>query len=390
MKEYQQHPLSAVFPPIPQDELDKLKASIKDQGLLNPICIHDDMVLDGWHRYRICRELDMDPDETFCDCDPVDYVLAQNMQRRHLTKSQTAAVIAEITEDFTRGDKAINSHVTTEGIAKVRGVSLPLVKNQKEVLREIPELHEAVKDGTITTGDAHAVVKDVKKSSDKEKARQDALDALEQAKQSKESGEKSNVKVTPTFRRNRVIHKELTKPDPPEGKYDVVVIDPPWPIERVPMGDAQPYEAKELDYKTMSIEDIGKMDVPASDNAWVFLWSINRFMPEAYDLLAGWGLKYRYTMVWHKAGGMALPHGPMHNAEFVLVGSKGSPVWLDTKGFRCVFEGKRRGHSVKPAEFYDLVRRITAGRRIDMYGRSKIDGFDWWGNELLPGAGADG
>ena len=33
-------------------------------------------------------------------------------------------------------------------------------------------------------------------------------------------------------------------------------------------------------------------------------------------------------------------------------------------------------------EFYDLVTRVTAERRLDMFSRQQRNGFEVWGNEI--------
>lgn len=92
-----QHPLSAAFPAMSAEEFQELKDDIEANGQRDPVVVLDEMVLDGWHRYRACNELllpikqiVLSPDE-----DPVAFVLSHNLKRRHMTASQRAAAVVE-------------------------------------------------------------------------------------------------------------------------------------------------------------------------------------------------------------------------------------------------------------------------------------------------------
>lgn len=139
-----------------------------------------------------------------------------------------------------------------------------------------------------------------------------------------------------------------------------------------------------FDYPTMSVEEIAAMDVPDrfANDAFVFLWTTQKFLPDAFAILERWGVKYRFTMVWHKPGGIQPHNSPQFNCEFVVVGSVGNPQFLDQKAFSTAFNAPRAGHSVKPEEFYDLLRRVTPGPRLDMFSRRDIEDFDAWGNQV--------
>ena len=56
-----QHPLSAIFPALPDDELKALAADIKAHGLRSQIVLYKGEVLDGWHRYRACEMVGVKP-----------------------------------------------------------------------------------------------------------------------------------------------------------------------------------------------------------------------------------------------------------------------------------------------------------------------------------------
>jgi len=172
---------------------------------------------------------------------------------------------------------------------------------------------------------------------------------------------------------------ELKEAKAIEGVYDVIVIDPPWPMKKIER-DVTPNQV-EFDYPTMSLEEIAELEVPCADSCHVWLWTTHKFMPAALSLLDGWGMSYVCAFVWHKPGGFQ-PFGlPQYNSEFALYARAGTPTFIDTKAFPVCFNAPRGAHSEKPGEFYSMIERVTAGRRLDMFGRREIIGFDSWGKE---------
>ena len=63
------------------------------------------------------------------------------------------------------------------------------------------------------------------------------------------------------------------------------------------------------------------------------------------------------------------PNSPRYVSEYIVVGRKGSPKFRETKSFRTANYWPRGGHSEKPDGFYDLLRRVTHGPRLDVFGR---------------------
>jgi N6-adenosine-specific RNA methylase IME4 len=167
-----------------------------------------------------------------------------------------------------------------------------------------------------------------------------------------------------------------------DGPFAVMVIDFPWPQSphsNVALGAA--------DYPRMSLEDIHafgeKLRQRAEPDCHVFSWATQGFLGEMFSIMEkSIGADRGETFVWHKAGGCQPIGHPQYNCEFVVYGKIGKPEFIDTKDFFTCFEAPRREHSRKPDEFYDVIRRVTAGPRLDAFSREKREGFAQYGNEI--------
>ena len=164
-----------------------------------------------------------------------------------------------------------------------------------------------------------------------------------------------------------------------DGQYEVVVIDPPWDMVKIER-EVRPNQHG-FDYPTMTEKELAEMRLPFAHSSHAFCWTTHKNLPVALRLFEKWGVRYVMTMVWHKPGGFQPVGLPQYNCEFVIYGRVGTPKFVDTKAFNACFNAPRGAHSEKPEEFYDVIRRVTEGRRIDVFNRRKIEGFETWGNE---------
>ncbi len=89
MEQLTRHPLSAIWGDMPEDQYRKFVAGIEERHIRQMIMTLDGMVLDGWHRYKACLELGIDPFFAgYTGDDPAAYVIAHNANRRHLSRIQ--------------------------------------------------------------------------------------------------------------------------------------------------------------------------------------------------------------------------------------------------------------------------------------------------------------
>lgn len=121
------HDLSAIFGNMPADDFKSLLVSVERDGFIDDVIrIHEGKVLDGWHRYRAARELNLLRKLKFHvwdegrEGDPKSFVLARNIERRHLSAQQRAQIVVSFNERFEKGDIDSQRDGTPNGEPKTR------------------------------------------------------------------------------------------------------------------------------------------------------------------------------------------------------------------------------------------------------------------------------
>lgn len=191
-------------------------------------------------------------------------------------------------------------------------------------------------------------------------------------------------------------------------RYRTIVADPPWQVKTGPMSAGGmglgfrggSTKSQPLSYPTMSVEEIAALPVAlkAAENAHLYLWTVNRYLEEAFLVARAWGFSYSTTLVWSKklmGGGLG---GDYRNTtEFILFCRRGSLPALRSVGGTCfewkrslgppVGKGEKRSgcHSSKPPEFVEMVETVSPGPFLELFSREQDPriGWDYWGDQSL-------
>ena len=368
-----------LIPPLSAYELEALEAELRHWArAYAPIITWNGTIVDGHHRYEICKKYNLlfKVEETqFEDEDSAMLWIIDNQSARRNLTTASKIRLAMKKLDILKGrakkrmlagkkldpsvDLREGSGKVSEEIAKEAGVSPSSVERFMYIEKHADKkLVDDLCEGEFITDD-------------KGKTRRLSIDGVYNETKLKEE----RAKVVEKLESLDVKEVKAT-----EGVYDVISIDPPWGVDDVWARSAHA-GYKPLQYPTMSVEEIKEMKVPCTEDCHVFLWTTQKFLPKAFEVIDAWGLDYVCTFIWAKNGGPKALGLPVYNAEFFIYARKGRPQFVDTKNFFTVLNAKRGGHSEKPEEFYDMLRRVTAGRRLDMFNRREIEGFEGWGNE---------
>lgn len=167
-------------------------------------------------------------------------------------------------------------------------------------------------------------------------------------------------------------------------RFGTIVADPPWRVRTGPIDFRTSGKSRPLDYPTMPIGEIRSM--PVSDLALpvshLYLWTINKYVEDAYDVARAWGFTPSTLLVWAKRPmGLGLGGAYSLTTEFCLYARRGtykpdrridSTWWLWPRG----------RHSKKPEAFQDMVEQVSPGPYLELYARRHRPGWSVWGNEV--------
>jgi predicted DNA-binding protein (UPF0251 family) len=161
------HPLAELFPPMSGVEFATLVADIKENGLREPVIVHEGQVLDGRNRYRACLEIGIEPMTRPWDGngEPLAFVVSKNLHRRHLDEGQRAMVADKIAtlkngaNQYSKVGASIDAPTFSQTqAADMMNVSRKSVQRARVVReRGIPELQAAVETGNVSLNAAAAV-----------------------------------------------------------------------------------------------------------------------------------------------------------------------------------------------------------------------------------------
>ena len=172
----------------------------------------------------------------------------------------------------------------------------------------------------------------------------------------------------------------------PDKKYQIIYADPPW-LER---GGGKIKRGADRHYALMKTKDIILLPINslAADNAHLYLWTTNNFLPDALKVMTSWDFEYKTTITWVKDR-FGLGQYFRGQTEHCLFGVRGMLPYKIVEDKRqqgaTVIFSPRTKHSKKPYAMRELIERVSdrdGFNKIELFARNKIDGWDSWGNEV--------
>lgn len=176
-----------------------------------------------------------------------------------------------------------------------------------------------------------------------------------------------------------------------EGReFGTILADPPWRFANR-TGKMAPEHHRLSRYGTMDLEEIKALPVVevAAKPSHLYLWVPNALLSEVMEVMNAWGYQYKTNLIWHKIRKDGGPDGRgvgfyfRNVTEVILFGVRG-------KGARTLPPGRsqvnflatrKREHSRKPDELYDIIEACSPGPRLELFARGGRPGWEAWGNQ---------
>ncbi len=172
-------------------------------------------------------------------------------------------------------------------------------------------------------------------------------------------------------------------------RYKTILADPPWRFSNR-TGKMAPEHKRLSRYETMSNKDIMNLPVGeiAANQSHLYLWVPNALIQEGLEVMRRWGFTYKTNIVWYKVRKDGGPDGRgvgfyfRNVTELVLFGIRGKlRTEQPGRSQTNIVVTRKRAHSVKPDELYNIIEDCSPGPYMELFARFKRKGWSNWGNE---------
>ncbi len=182
------------------------------------------------------------------------------------------------------------------------------------------------------------------------------------------------------------------------GRFGTILADPPWRFSNR-TGKIAPEHRRLHRYFTLSTQEILELPVAqlAKPKSHLYLWVPNALILEGLEVMKRWGFTYKTNIVWYKTRKDGGPDGRgvgfyfRNVTELVLFGVRGNLRTLKPGRTQVnVILSRKREHSRKPDELYEIVEACSPGPYLELFARHTREGWAQWGDEVQDAAGTPG
>lgn len=168
--------------------------------------------------------------------------------------------------------------------------------------------------------------------------------------------------------------------------YSIVYADPPWSYRDKGCEGAAARRYALMDNAAIAALPVQRL---AADDAVLFLWATYPLLPQALEVMRGWGFAYKnVAFQWVKTNPKSgtpfygLGHWTRGNTEACLLGVRGKPRRVAANVFQIIHSPIRR-HSAKPPEARERIVQLMGDLpRVELFARERAEGWDSTGLDL--------
>jgi N6-adenosine-specific RNA methylase IME4 len=363
-------------------DLESLAASIKTEGLLQPIGITENLrLVFGERRLRAYKLLGRKriPARIVWVSSILAGEFAENTMRKDFTISERIAIKESLVR-FRHGGDRRSDQAQNFALEKADELARRLGFGNRESARQAALVVEHAAPEVVTAMDAGTIAISV--------AAQLAPLPTARQREAIKGGRNAISAALREERRERRLGEILRRTREPLdgslGRFGIILADPPWRFEH-PVSLATELETNH--FPTMTLDQICALPVAdhAADDAILFLWTPASLLAHAVRVIEEWGFNYRTCAIWDK-GRIGMGSWFLVQHEMVLLATRGKPPTPMPKERRpSIITAPRGRHSEKPTVLQEMIELwYPRVRKLELFARRRRNGWVSWGLEAPP------